>query len=270
MSAQDLCAAKFFVLLTVLLAAGAGVCAAESSQNRGATAEMAGKSAHGATFSWEDELCANTISYDPKKYDEERLRNTVHLLFGPSDFDRPDYPAPFAPKDIERISLENVEQQCKTALETANRLKFIPLGGIEDYRRAKIAEVKDTCDRDFAEVRGFKDPSALRQYRPAVPECSHFIDALEGKTDLGTAFHESVLQTCARNRSPDQCAQRDFQNAQKPDGVAWMRLQLMTFGWRNCANSIRNAEAQKLEQLRAELEKQFHHRFKVSKKCDEP
>jgi hypothetical protein len=155
MRAQGLCIARLLASFAVALATAASNSAAEGPSNWSTT--VASNSPHVAHSSWPDDNCYNTISYDPEKYGEERLRATVHLLFGPADFNEPHYPLPFEPKHIGRISLENVEQQCKTSLETANRLKFIPLDGIEDYWRAKIADVKDVCDFSFAEIRGFQD-----------------------------------------------------------------------------------------------------------------
>src|SRR5262249_54080773 len=194
------------------------------------------------------------------------------LLFGPPDFQAPLVSPPFNPQSIPRLDLDRTGQQCRNALDEANRLVFIPLKGIEDYRHAKIAEINDTCEFETVLIRGFRDPSALREYQPAAA-CSHFIDALEGKTDILTVFRETLEQSCSRNASPAWCVGQQLSNSQKADGMEWVRLHLMTFGWYNCANKLasRNADGKKLEQMRVELEGQFRRVFKVTKdKCDAP
>src|SRR5262249_36019540 len=80
-------------------------------------------------------------------------------------------------------------------------------------------------------------------------------------------------QSCSRNASPAWCVGQQLSNSQKADGMEWVRLHLMTFGWYNCANKFasRNADGKKLEQMRVELEGQFRRVFKVTKdKCDAP
>ena len=59
----------------------------------------AGASAAERTMSW-DSGCRFTVRFDPAKQDETRLRNTVHLLFGPSDFESPGTLPAFEPKAV--------------------------------------------------------------------------------------------------------------------------------------------------------------------------
>lgn len=264
--------------LTALLAAGGTAYAAESSSNWSAAIETPGDSMPAATASWTDDNCYNAINFDPRKYDEARLKNTIHLLFGPPDFRAPWLDLPFDPKYIARLNLERTKQECKAALETADRLKFIPLEGIEEYRRGEIAYIKDICEFHTVEIRGYRNPSALREYRPAVPVCSRFIDALEGKADLVTVFSEVVQQNCSHHVSPSECVKQWYVKVQRSNKVEWteenmewVRLYLTTFGWHNCANklTIRTTNSKRQEQLRARLEQQFRSLFKVTSDCDE-
>jgi hypothetical protein len=200
------------------------------------------------------------------------LKNTVHLLFGPADFQAPFVPLPFSPQAISKLDLDGTTQQCSKALQSAGRLSFVPLRGIEEFRRAKIVEIKDWCDFETIKIRAFRDPSVLREYLPAAA-CSGFIDALEGKKNTMAAFRETLNQNCTRNISPDQCVQNQLANLQKPNALEWARLYLMTFGWSNCAVKYanRNVDAKKLEQMRLGLEGQFRRAFKIVKKqCDPP
>ncbi|GLH82496.1 hypothetical protein SSBR45G_74050 [Bradyrhizobium sp. SSBR45G] len=222
------------------------------------------------TMSW-DSGCRFSIRFDPAKQDETRLRNTVHLLFGPSDFDSPGPTPAFEPKAVAALDPDKIERACKAALDVAARLEFIALPGVDDYRRARMAELKDSCDFELAQTRGFKTASALRDYQPAAA-CVRFVDAIEGKTDLQQVFRQTVEQGCANNASPKACVARYLAEAQKADGPERMRIYLVNFGWSNCAinYNLRNTGEKKMEQMRSALETQFRKMFKVKQdKCEE-
>jgi len=224
------------------------------------------------TISWSDGVCANRMAFDPGKLDEQQLNNTVHLLFGPADFEAPMVPPLLAPQALSKLDIDGTTRQCNAALDFARRLQFLPLKGIEEFRQAKIAELEDTCAYEAALIRGVRNASSLREYQPAAA-CSGFVDALEGKKDLLASFRETLAENCSSSISPGECAQRGFAELGKADGMERARLYLTIFGWSNCAvkYNVRNTEAQRLEQTRAALEVQFRKTFKVvQNKCDAP
>jgi hypothetical protein len=175
-------------------------------------------------------------------------------------------------QDLSKLDIDATTRQCSAALDLAGRIQFLPLRGIEEYRQAQVAGIKDTCAYETALIRGIKNASSLREYQPAAA-CSGFVDALEGKKDLVASFREMVAENCSRSVSPGECAQREFAELGKADGTARARLYLTIFGWSNCAvkYNIRNTDAQKLEQMRDALDVQFRKTFKVvQNKCDAP
>jgi hypothetical protein len=221
------------------------------------------------TLSWWHDECDYSVSFDPAQHDEARLRNTVHLLYGPPDFKAPLLGLPFNPQSIERLNLDHTSRECRSAVEVANRLEFVPLTGIDDYRRALIAQIEDTCQLETVEIRSFRDPSVLREYQRAAA-CAPFVDALEGKSDIMAVFRQTLDQRC-RGAESAQCAERELSRSQKAGGMDWVRLYLTKFGWNGCATEFtsRNADSKKLEQMRAELEEQFRRTFNVTRnKCD--
>lgn len=221
--------------------------------------------------SWSDEACIFRISFDPGKHNEKQLKHTINLLFETSKFEAPIPPFVGEPKAIAGLDVGKFDQQCSAALKTIREFELLPLTGIEDYRRAKTGEIEDACRFGNIEIRGLRDPSALREYTRA-PSCSNFIDALEGKTDIMKAFRETVAQQCSDNASPQKCRDSTLKEADKPDGKERVRLNLTTFGWANCANNhtVRYTDSKSLEQMRAGLEKQFRRMFTVRSKCENP
>ncbi|HEY5965026.1 MAG TPA: hypothetical protein VIU42_13500 [Xanthobacteraceae bacterium] len=223
------------------------------------------------TLSWDDDACTHRISFDPAKHDEKRLNNSIRLLFARHDLAAPIVPFVADPQAAAKLDLHKYDRQCSDVLKTVRELELAPLQGIEDYRRARTGDIDDTCRFGNAEIRGLRDPSALRDYTRA-PACSHFIDALEGKSDIDKLFRETVLRQCGNNASPQRCRNETLGEAQKPDGKERVRFYLTMYGWNNCANNnaARIADSKALDKLRAGLERQFRRMFTVRSKCENP
>jgi hypothetical protein len=217
------------------------------------------------TVSWWHDGCGYSVRFDAAQRDGARVRNTIHLLYGPPDFKAPSVGLPFHPRSVARINLEHVSQECRSALDVAGRLEFLPLTGIDEYRRGLMDEIKDTCAFEIAQIRGFRDPSALRDYQPAAA-CTPFADALEGKRDMMAAFRQTLDHYCA-GADQASCVDRELTRTQKEDGGDWIRLYLIKFGWNTCASEFtsRHADGRKLEQMRTDLEDQFRRAFKVTR-----
>jgi hypothetical protein len=221
------------------------------------------------TLSWNDDACTYRISFDPAKHDAKRLNNTIRLLFNSEDLSAPIMPYTSGPQEAARIDLRKFDQECSAAVKKVRELELAPLQGLEDYRGHLIAESEDACRFGNIQIRGLRNPSALREYTPASA-CFHFIDALEGKSDMMKAYREMVDRQCANNASPRRCREDGLKEAEKPDGQARVRFHLITYGWNNCANqhTVRNADTR--EKLRSGPEKQFRRMFTVRSKCENP
>jgi hypothetical protein len=254
-------------------------------------------------LAWEDGQCAFRLRFDPAKHDETRLKDTVQLLgFGFHG----SWPGPTAglsgPLNPERVAkadfdktLDDINEECGKEVERWSRTEFLSLNGVEDYRQATIAEIKDACEFQTIYTRGVRDgvqfgsrmrrssavggflggllqpaPSALRDYQPAAAACSHFIDALEGKSDIVAEFRKTLDRNCSQNGAPARCVERGLADLEKPDATEWAWTYVLDFGWNNCAIKfmVRNADDQKRERLRAALEKQVRRAFKVTQKCE--
>jgi hypothetical protein len=233
---------------------------------------MWGGSSWAAQIVWEDEICNNTITYDATRVDEESLRNTVNLLFGRSKIGPPSpIVIPFTPQEAARVDLAKLEAECSEIQHGGRTLKLLPLRGIEEYRAFLLDDAQDLCEKTATTIRGLNDPTALRDYKPALAACSIYIDALEGRIDFDRVWSETVEANCQRNAQPPECKKRRYDEAQKPDGPEWKRLFVLGFGWHNCAvRFIRvNALRPRRAAMQAMLEKQFKNQFKiVTSKCD--
>jgi hypothetical protein len=92
------------------------------------------------TMTWSDDLCKNTIRFDPNKYDETAVRNTIHLLFGPSDIRRPMLP-PLYRQDLVKLR-DGLNKDCANSLERAKTLKFCHSKGSRTTARHSFRNLK--------------------------------------------------------------------------------------------------------------------------------
>jgi hypothetical protein len=227
------------------------------------------------TIEWLDEIqCSNSIRFDPKKYDEQRLRNTVAVIFANRFTGNPfpDIPAdiPVHPASPASVRLEQYQQLCEGAIRQAAELAVIDLPGIEAYRKLKLEALNDSCQFEAIKIRAAAgDPSALRSFTPSVEKCSPFIDALEGKTDLMETWRGLHLLNC---QSPDEAkanpaACRVYPELGKVEDTEHVRYDVLGYGWNNCSTPYLrgNVDRKYLEEMQAALVREFARRFKIKR-----
>ena len=147
-----------------------------------------------AQFVWEDEACKNTITFDAAKVDAQALKNTASLLFSQSVLRTPASAITnfSSPEQTARANLAELQNECAEIAQAGKSLKLLPLPGLEDFRAMLLEDTRDACELADVKICALKDPSVLRSYAPAVPVCSTYIDALEGKTDFEQTWRDTV------------------------------------------------------------------------------
>jgi hypothetical protein len=225
--------------------------------------------AYGAqkTIAWEDGMfCRFEIKFDPRKDDEEKLKNTIDVVFL-NGFYKKDFPdiALDHPGGHLVSNPEKYRQACELTKDKATNLRVIDLPGIEDYRRLKLEQLEDWCTfNTLKSIAAAGNPSALRENTPSVAQCSPFIDALEGKTDIRAVWRDMINSLCAKDSRAEVCRARFLaaENGSNPEER--IKLDVLTFGWQNCSArhpGVNND--QEAETMRAQLEKSFRRRFRV-------
>lgn len=221
------------------------------------------------TITWEDEMCVNTIEFDDTKYQETTLRNTIGLLFTAPPVEAPSAEPVFKPEDIAKLDPDRFSAACTDALARVDQVAFLPLPDLKAYWATKVDEIRDTCAFELAKMRAHREPSALREYKPAAA-CSRYVDALEGKTDLVQVWRNTITESCRNNADPKGCASRNLAEGSGPNATQWIRLYVLSYGWNNCAVAYLKINTAKTEGARSALQQRFSRLFKIKKKdCDE-
>jgi hypothetical protein len=215
------------------------------------------------TIEWFDDLqCSYSIKFDPRKHDEQRLRNTVDVIFTGRAFPEVSPDIPIHPKSPPSQQIELLGQRCEAAIRRATDLPLVDLPGIEAYRKLKLEVLDDECRFSEIEIRAaYVDASALRSYTPSLAECAPFIDALEGKADIMTVWRDLVNSHCPNKADPGGCLSAREGAADQMDRI---RYDVLTFGWVKCSTPYKKtADDKRSEKIRMALVREFALRFKI-------
>ena len=225
-------------------------------------------SSYGAekTIEWYDAMdCKYSASFDAKKYDAQSLKNTIDVVVE----DAFEFPIPQSYLDQGASSVSAYSNVCAEKISLLATIPLISVPGVEDYRNAKLDQLKDWCDFGTHLIRGhLGDAAALRDYTPSASQCSRFVDGLEGKAIITEVWREVVTSSCARNSTPDACRAKRFAAEGGPGGADRIRNDVLTDGWQNCSTLYLkvNHDREKSEAMRMAVEREFRSRLKVKKR----
>jgi hypothetical protein len=219
------------------------------------------------TIEWSDDMCTYKAKFDPKKYDEQILRNTAEVLFIGTQFEDVSPNIPRHPASPADLRIERFRQLCESTRRQISDLALIDLPGIEAYRKLKLEELEDGCRFGIIHIRAAAgDAAALRSYAPSAAKCSRFIDALEDKVDIKTVWREMVNSRCQSFASPGMCRAEHFSDEGKPDATDRIRYSVLEFGWNNCSTAyLKGADRKQSEKMRSALIREFNLRFKMER-----
>jgi len=217
---------------------------------------------------WENgAMCEFETKFDPAKIDEERLRNTVEVIFGDGFYKQPSLvTALIGPGGSLTSNTDEYRQACERETERVENLAVLDIPGIENYRKLSLEEFEESCRFNVLQGRAASgDPAALREFTPSAAKCSPFIDALEGKTDIRAVWRNMVEAQCRENGSPEECKAAHFSAENRSNAADAIRLDVLEFGWTTCSTSyLKTSDLRPRTSMRVALQKSFRRRFKVT------
>jgi hypothetical protein len=216
---------------------------------------------------WEDgAMCEFETRFDPAKIDEEKLRNTVEIIFGDGFYRQPTLVITLTgPGGHLTSNTAEYQQACQREREKVANLPVIDLPGLENFRKWSLDALEDFCRFDILKARAaLGDAAALREFTPSAPKCSPFLDALEGKTDIRAVWRNMIDSVCQSFSDPNEC-RANFRKAEsKPSPEDAIKYDVLMFGWNNCSTEYLKANDLHLrDSMLAAIKKNFHQRFKV-------
>jgi len=220
------------------------------------------------TYKWETELCIHTGKYDAKKYTEKQLADTLLLAQG-WEFSIQKTPAVFKFEDIAALDIAALETEYTEKTAALKELDLIPGKYWEDLRRDVQRELDEVFELARITTLGYSDPKAIREYKGAEQCKTKYAEPIiKGGDAMIAAWRELNLEHQKRNADPKRL-EREFQaESTSPDRDKYGLIDLMGFGWWNCANGeVFRVESTSNGEALERFSKLFTN---VKSECEEP
>jgi len=223
------------------------------------------------TFNFVTELCDNKGQYDADKYSREEIEGTYKLWFEYSSL-LLSKPSVFKPETLQEVrrdkdkilaKLDKDFAEKKKALES---LKVVNDPYWQNIQAQKIQELTMEYEFDKTEIMAFSDPSILLNSKFSK-NCENFVRALNSDEDVMIdEWRKLRLQMSKKNGSPEKVMEEFESNLHAQNRNEYAIVDLITFGWGNCANNnIKRVEHDE------KMMKAFNSLFiKIDSECDEP
>jgi hypothetical protein len=229
----------------------------------------AGLAAQTRTFTFQDELCTYRGTYDAKSYSAAQLLNTYKLVEGHS-YNLLEYNSTaFEYADIAKLDVAGFDALYKRKTSELRSLQIVPVKYFEELRQAHLREMELVYRHNRAVMLGYKDPKALLEFTEAPRECvTQWANPLiAGGDELVDAWRRVNEEARTKNLDPERLRRRFEQQMRSPDKMKFAYLEVMNFGWSNCANDAVPYVERDGTQLA-----QFKKLFKTVRtlRCDEP
>lgn len=225
-------------------------------------------SAQGKVFKWETELCMMTGTFDPAKYSEAQLRNTL-MLFGPEMIGLGLSLHVWKYEDIAKLDLAAYEKEYAEKSKKLRELDIVKVPYFESLRRDVLKEMEQLYHLTRTTAVAWTRPEVLRDY-PGADACkAKFAGPLiAGGEELVKAWRGVNLESQKRNADPKHLQKRFDEENASPDRLKFALVETMVFGWWNCANDAR----QYVERARdGSADVQFRKLFRrVKEVCEDP
>ena len=225
-------------------------------------------SAQGKVFKWETELCMMTGTYDPAKYSEAQLRNTL-MLFGPGQIGLGLSLQVWKHEDIAKLDIAAFDKEYEQKSKKLRELDIVKVPYFETLRQDLLEEMEQVHRLTRSTAVAYTRPEVLKDY-PRADACkAKYVGPLiAGGEELVGAWRQVNLESQKRNADPKRLQARFDQENASPDKLKFALVETMNFGWWNCANET----LERVERANdGTTDKEFRKLFRrVKEMCDEP
>jgi len=219
-----------------------------------------------STFEWSTELCENTGIYDSKKYTANQLQNTYDLWFRYSGINLNTQTNPYKIEDIDKLSIPKLMLEYTTKKALYNK-EIVANSFWNSVKTEKLQELEEEYELRKITIEAYNNPTVLLHTKYSET-CSVYVEALTSNdtTALLKSWQNLIEEQKRNNGAPEKLMNQYNEKYNSPDRLLYARMDLMTYGWWNCAN----AQTKKLSDD-GTMEKEFNKlfiRFKTD--CIEP
>lgn len=220
-------------------------------------------------FRWSTELCEFEGTYNTKNYTEQKLKNTLRLFSGyGSEFRLETKDLVWKFEDIDAIDVAALDREYEQKSAELKNLDIVNLPYWENLRKKILTEMEQTYNLKRVSMLAYKNPTILKEYKSADKCVQIYADPLiNGGGELLDVWLKVNQKTREKNGDPERIRRNFEAQYNSPDKFKYAQIEVMLFGWWNCAN-----ESIEYVQQDDTSEKEFKKLFTRTRTiyCDEP
>ncbi len=217
-------------------------------------------------FKWTEGLCYFEGIYDSANFTESQIKDTQKLISSLGSIPLLTDATVSTIEDIKTIDTRKLDKEYKATLEKLKNLDIVKSDYWEQIRMDKINELEQYYALSRITIGAYKNPAILKQYKRAE-SCVDFYAGplISGGDYLYVTWLKVNMDSRAKNASPDRLKRRFETQNSSADRLKFGRVEVMSFGWWNCA-----VKTVKMVESCDELYEQFNRLFtKVKEDCDD-
>ena len=220
-----------------------------------------------ASFTWNDAACEYTGNYNPQTYSLDLIQNTYKLWSSYAGSVLENGRSVFKPSDIVKLDLKALTAEYTEKKTQLEKLTVIDATFWNTLKKQSLQQLEDEYELDKIEIQAFDNPAVLLNNRFSK-SCERFVTALNS-TDtsvLLSTWKSFCEELKTKNGSPESYMARFYEKYNSPEKLVYAKIDLITFGWGNCANDsafhvVNDGSAEQA------FEKLFSN---VKRECEEP
>lgn len=197
-----------------------------------------GIAAQTRTFRWQDELCTYEGTYAGSKTPLTKLQNTLKLS-RPGSYTLDRNVVVWSHEDIARIDIRTLDNEYSRKLAELKALDIVSSSYWQDFKHRKQRELEQVYSLERTTMRAYREPAALFEYTGAPACVARYAGPINAGGDALLNVWRSVNEESRIKNSDPERLRRIFESQYKsPDRMRFALVEVMNFGWSNCANAL--------------------------------
>ncbi|MBV9241922.1 MAG: hypothetical protein JO314_07935 [Acidobacteria bacterium] len=194
--------------------------------------------AQNRTFRWSDESCSYVGTYDPNKVSLPVLTDTLKMI-RPGRFNIETNTTVWSIVDIARIDVAALDREYKFKSTELAALAIPKTPYWQEFRAKKLRELNLVYRLNRVTMLGYRDRKSLLQFTDAPACTTRYANPLiAGGDDLLNTWRTLNEEERKKNIDPDRLRRTFDQQFKSADRMNYALLEVMSFGWFNCANEL--------------------------------
>jgi hypothetical protein len=219
------------------------------------------------SFLWYDDLCEYKGTFDSKKYTKRQLNDTYDLWSKHRGVCLSTDATADKIEDFFKLDAEKLTREYNETKTLYQSLRLVDLPFWKKMKQQREKALEDEYELKMITIEAYSNPKILLNNR-FYGDCKEYADALaSGDNSLLLKTWRNYAEKAKLNNGSPEVFMKKFEAMyQSKDSLLYAKLELMKYGWWNCANNMIQYDVDD-EAVFKEYDNLF---IKITSECDEP